>query len=177
MSFVWRKIRYDIRNMTSRHTIPDFSPILEKNPVGTGEKSGIFGEKSGMVGRCDFVAFRVDLRLQSPIIIIFRNGACVRTTKQSRTVEYTRLDFWTKIRYFWRKIRYFWRKIRYEIQFGEKSGTFGEKSGENGEKFGIDTDAPDAAGMEEAISKFVEGLEAQEHSGFDDMLYTWYILI
>jgi hypothetical protein len=30
-------------------------------------------------------------------------------------------------------------------------------------------DAPDAASMEEAISKFVEGLESQEHSGFDDI--------
>ena len=30
-------------------------------------------------------------------------------------------------------------------------------------------DAPDAASMEEAISKFVEGLEAQERSGFDDI--------
>ncbi len=31
-------------------------------------------------------------------------------------------------------------------------------------------DAPDAAsGMEEAISKCVEGLESQEHSGFDDI--------
>ncbi len=28
-------------------------------------------------------------------------------------------------------------------------------------------DAPDAARMEEAISKFVEGLESQECSGFD----------
>ncbi len=84
-----------------------------------------------MVGRCYFVAFRVDLSLRSPIIIIFRNRACVQTTEQSRTVEYSRPDFW-------RKIRYFWRKIWYEIQFGEKSGNSGEKSGENGEKFGID---------------------------------------
>ncbi len=38
-------------------------------------------------------------------------------------------------------------------------------------------DAQDAASMEEAISKFVEGLEAQERSVFDDMLYTWYIRI
>ena len=38
-------------------------------------------------------------------------------------------------------------------------------------------DAPDAASMKEAISNFVEGLEAQERSGFDDMLYTWYIRI
>jgi hypothetical protein len=30
-------------------------------------------------------------------------------------------------------------------------------------------DAPDAASMEEAISKFVEGLESQERSGFDDI--------
>jgi hypothetical protein len=30
-------------------------------------------------------------------------------------------------------------------------------------------DAPDAASMEEAISKFVEGLESREHSGFDDI--------
>ncbi len=43
--------------------------------------------------RCYFVAFRADLRFQSPIIIIFRNRACVRTTEQSRTVEYTRPDF------------------------------------------------------------------------------------
>jgi hypothetical protein len=97
MWFVWRKIRYDIRNMTSRHTIPDFPPNswikirlgLEENPV-------CFGEKFGMVGKCDFMAFRVDLRLQSPRIIIFRNRACVRTTEQSRTVEYTRPDFWKK---------------------------------------------------------------------------------
>jgi hypothetical protein len=72
-----------------------------------------------MVGRCDFVAFRVpvDLRLQSPMIIIFRNCACVRTTEQSRSVEYTQPDFW-------RKIRYLWRKIRYEMKFGEKSVFF-----------------------------------------------------
>jgi hypothetical protein len=30
-------------------------------------------------------------------------------------------------------------------------------------------DAPDAASMEEAISKFVEGLASQERSGFDDI--------
>jgi hypothetical protein len=30
-------------------------------------------------------------------------------------------------------------------------------------------DAPDAASMEEAISKFVEGLGSQERSGFDDI--------
>jgi hypothetical protein len=30
-------------------------------------------------------------------------------------------------------------------------------------------DAPDAVSMEEAISKFVEGLESQECSGFDDI--------
>ena len=30
-------------------------------------------------------------------------------------------------------------------------------------------DALDAASMEEAISKFVEGLEVQERSGFDDI--------
>ncbi len=30
-------------------------------------------------------------------------------------------------------------------------------------------DAPDAASMDEAISKFVKGLEAQEHSEFDDI--------
>jgi hypothetical protein len=30
-------------------------------------------------------------------------------------------------------------------------------------------EAPDAASMKEAISKFVEGLEAQERSGFDDI--------
>ncbi len=30
-------------------------------------------------------------------------------------------------------------------------------------------DTPDAASMEEAISKFVEGLESQEHSVFDDI--------
>jgi hypothetical protein len=30
-------------------------------------------------------------------------------------------------------------------------------------------DTPDAASMEEAISKFVEGLEAQKRSGFDDI--------
>jgi hypothetical protein len=29
-------------------------------------------------------------------------------------------------------------------------------------------DAPDADSMEEAISMFVDGLESQEHSGFDD---------
>ncbi len=58
-----------------------------------------------MVGRCYFVAVRVDLRLQSPIIIIFRNRACVRTTEQSRTVEYT------------------------DRISGEKSGISGEKSG------------------------------------------------
>jgi hypothetical protein len=63
--------------------------------------------------KCDFVAFREDLRLQSPIIIIFRDHACVRTTEQSRTIEYTRLEYRRKIRYFRRKIWYFWRKIRY----------------------------------------------------------------
>jgi hypothetical protein len=56
----------------------------------------------------------VDLRLQSPIIIIFTD---VRTTDHSRTVEFARLDFS-------RKIRYFSRKIRYEIQSREKSGMF-----------------------------------------------------
>jgi hypothetical protein len=30
-------------------------------------------------------------------------------------------------------------------------------------------DALDAASMEEAVSKFVEGLESQERSGFDDI--------
>ena len=30
-------------------------------------------------------------------------------------------------------------------------------------------EVPDAASVEEAISKFVEGLESQEHSGFDDI--------
>jgi hypothetical protein len=36
-----------------------------------------------MVCRCYFVAFRVDLRLQSPKSIIFKNRACVPTTEQS----------------------------------------------------------------------------------------------
>ncbi len=33
----------------------------------------------------------------------------------------------------------------------------------------IKFDAPDAASMEDDISKFVEGFESQEHSGFDDI--------
>jgi hypothetical protein len=97
----WRKIRY----------------VLEENPV-------CFREKAGMVGRCFFVAFRVDLQLQSPIIIFFTD---VQTTEQSRTVEYTRLDFGEKF-------CMVWRKIQYEIQFGEKSGMFKEKSGVSPEK-------------------------------------------
>jgi hypothetical protein len=36
---------------------------------------------------------------------------------------------------------------------------------EDGELF----DAPDAESMEEAINKFVDGLESQERSGFDDI--------
>jgi hypothetical protein len=36
------------------------------------------------------VAFRVDLRLQSPIIIICRKLKCVWTTEQSRKVEQAR---------------------------------------------------------------------------------------
>ncbi len=86
-----------------------------------------------MVCRCDFVAFREDLRLQSPIIRIFRDRACVWTTEQSRTVENSRVHstrkpeknpvqpeknpIWSanrrKIRYNRRKLRYFRRKIRY----------------------------------------------------------------
>ncbi len=57
--------------------------ILEENPVCSREKSG-------MVGRCDFVAFCVDLRLQSQIIIVLTD---VQTTEQSKTVDYSRLDF------------------------------------------------------------------------------------
>jgi hypothetical protein len=85
-----------------------------------------------MVGRCDFVAFWVDLRLRYPIFIIFRNQACVQATEQSRTVEYTRLDFG-------KKSGMFWGKILYDKRFGEKSGIFGEKSGILGGKSGIDT--------------------------------------
>ncbi len=33
------------------------------------------------------MAFRVDLRLRSPIIIIFRSSSCKQTTEQSRTLE------------------------------------------------------------------------------------------
>jgi hypothetical protein len=85
-----------------------------------------------MVYRCYFVVFQEDLRLQSSIIIIFRDCAYVRTSEQSRTVEYTRLEYR-------RKIRYITRKTRYKIQTGEKSGATGEKSDISGEKFGIDT--------------------------------------
>ncbi len=129
MWYIWRKIRYDIRNMTSRHKKGwrNIQYDLEENPVW-------FGGKCSMVGRCDFVAFWVDLRLQYLIITIFMNQACVRTTEQSRTawVEYSRLSFGEKS-------GMFWRKIRYDNWFGEKSGIFGEKSGIFGEKSGIDT--------------------------------------
>ncbi len=92
---LWRKIQYD----------------LEKTPVWFA-----------VYCRCEFVAFREDLGLQSHIIIIFRNRACVLTTEQSRIVEHTRPDFGGKH-------GMVWRKNRYEMQFGEKIGTFGEKSG------------------------------------------------
>ncbi len=60
--------------------------------------------------RCDFVAFRVDLRLRSPIIIIFRIRSCEQTTEQSKTLERNRNPRGGKIRWKWRKIRYARRK-------------------------------------------------------------------
>jgi hypothetical protein len=72
--------------------------------------------------RCDFVAFRVDLRLRSPIIMIFRSRSCEQTTEQSRTLEYNRNSRREK-----------------SGHNGEKSGMHGEKSGENGEKYCMDT--------------------------------------
>jgi hypothetical protein len=80
---IWEKIRYD----------------LGKNPVW-------FGEKIGIVGKSDFVAFRMNPRLQSLIIIIFRTSSCVWTVEQSRTIEETRPDFGKKSGMIWRKIRY-----------------------------------------------------------------------
>jgi hypothetical protein len=112
-----------------------------------------------MVGRCDFVAFWVDLRLQYPIIIIFTD---VRTTEQSRTVEYTRLDFGEKS-------GMVWKKIRYEIQFGEKSDMFGKKSGVSREKSGIDTDNVISHGLHDirtrllVISPFNFGQTTKSH--------------
>jgi hypothetical protein len=63
------------------------------------------------------VAFRVDLRLQSPIIISFRSRSCEQTTEQSRRLECNRNS-----------------RGENSGQNGEKSGLRGEKSGENGEK-------------------------------------------
>jgi hypothetical protein len=104
MWYIWRKIRYDIRNMTYRHTIPNFSPKSWRKIRYASEKIRCgFGEKFSMVCRCDFVAFREDLRLQSPIIIIFRDRACVRSTDQSSTVEYTRPNFGEKSGYLKKK--------------------------------------------------------------------------
>ncbi len=80
-------------------SIPDFSPFFiyriflhfhrsflhfswRKLRSGRQYFSPFFGEKSCLkatffsIFRCDFVAFRVDLRLQSPIIIIFRSRSC-----------------------------------------------------------------------------------------------------
>jgi hypothetical protein len=68
------------------------------------------------------VAFRVDLRLQSPIIIIFRSHRCEQTTEQSRTLECNRNSRGEK-----------------SGQNGEKSCMRGEKSGENGKKYCMDT--------------------------------------
>jgi hypothetical protein len=67
------------------------------------------------------MAFWVGLCLQSPIIIIFRHCACVRTTEQSRIVEFTRMVFG-------KQSGMDWSKIWYELLFGEESNTFGEKS-------------------------------------------------
>ena len=67
------------------------------------------------------MAFRVDLRLRSPIIIIL--GAVVeKITEQSRTLECNRNSLGEK-----------------SGENEEKSGMHGEKSGENGELFCIDT--------------------------------------
>ncbi len=83
-------------------------------------------EKIRSVSKCDFVAFRwLYLRLQSPIIISFRNrdGVHANGPKNSR-VHSTG----------------FWRKIRYDleknpglnaVQVGEKSCIFGEKKSES----------------------------------------------
>jgi hypothetical protein len=71
------------------------------------------------------VVFRVDLRLRSPIIIIFRSRGCEQTTEQSRTLECNPNSRGEK-----------------SSQNGEKIGMRGEKSGENGEKYCMDTGFP-----------------------------------
>ncbi len=66
----------------------------------------------------------LDLRLRSPIIIIFRSRSCEQTTEQSRTLECNRNSQGEK-----------------SGQNGEKFGMRGEKSGENGETYCMDTRA------------------------------------
>ncbi len=62
------------------------------------------------------MALRVDLRLRSQIIIIFRSHSCKQATEQSRTLECNRNSCGEKIG-----------------ENGEKSGMLGKKSSENGE--------------------------------------------
>ena len=59
-----------------------------------------------MFSRCDFVAFREDLRLKSPIIKFFRDRRCVQTSEQSRALARVPSGFGEKSGMVWRKIRY-----------------------------------------------------------------------
>ncbi len=68
------------------------------------------------------MAFRVDLRLRSPIIINFGSRNCEQTTEQSRTLECNRNT-----------------RGENSCENGEKSCMRGKKSGENGEMFCMDT--------------------------------------
>ncbi len=68
------------------------------------------------------MAFRVDLRLQSPIILIFRSRIGEQTTEQSRTLECNQNSH-----------------VKKSGQNGVKSGMHGEKSGENGDFLCMDT--------------------------------------
>uniref|UniRef100_A0A7S0MRH2 Uncharacterized protein n=1 Tax=Cryptomonas curvata TaxID=233186 RepID=A0A7S0MRH2_9CRYP len=79
--------------------------INGENSRINGEKCCIFGEKCCMLGRSDFEAFRMDLRLRSPITIIFRDYSSRTFTEQSRKIASA------------------------PSGNGEKSGINGEKSG------------------------------------------------
>jgi hypothetical protein len=48
MWYIRRKIRYDIRNMTSRHTTPDFSPVYRRKIRSQPEKKSGFPEKNSV---------------------------------------------------------------------------------------------------------------------------------